>query len=258
MSLVRVPELRLLRRGFGSRGGDVVVVVVGFLHLWPLVSVRVGALRGDVTLDAAPDALALRRAVLREVVGALADLARAAVDVDALAVLRAISDEVSGLAADEAVGEFVVGPRLLAVARGVLLASAVVADLVAPRAALRAALLHAAVAEGVSHAPAPEADELRLPDAAVSGASRETGAAARSFAVALTLLLQRVAVLALLPVFLLCGIFELLAHGAREAVRGLPRRAQECRPPRKAVSEKFVRESFQPWAVTGAGESRAS
>jgi len=106
----------------------------------------VGALRGDVTLDAAPDALALRRAVLREVVGALADLARAAVDVDALAVLRAISDEVSGLAADEAFGEFVVGPRLLAVARGVLLASAVVADLIAPRAALRAAFFAASSA----------------------------------------------------------------------------------------------------------------
>ena len=36
------------------------------------------------------------------------------------------------------------------------------------------------------HAPAPEADELGLPDAAVPGASRELGAAARSVAVAAT------------------------------------------------------------------------
>ena len=77
-------------------------------------------------------------------------------------VLGAFAHQVARLAAGEAHGELEVGVGQLAVARGVLLAAAVVARLGAARAAVRAALLQAAVAQGVARASAPEADQLAV------------------------------------------------------------------------------------------------
>ena len=79
-----------------------------------------------------------------------------------LGVLRARADEVPRLPAREAHGECEVGVGLLAVARAVILRAAVVARLLPALAPLRAALGHAAVAQGVARAAAPEADQLAV------------------------------------------------------------------------------------------------
>jgi len=145
-----------------------------------LAAVFLGARAGDVPLLPAAQALVLARAVHRQVVRALADLARAAVNVDALLVARAVANEVARLAAREAHRKLEVGVGRLALARGVVVPAAVEAGLLAAHASVRAALHHAAVAQRVARAPAPEAHQLALPDAAVAAAPGESASSAAS------------------------------------------------------------------------------